>query len=721
MKNKRTVKKLFIYLFSSIFISIFFTSVYLFIPKKLEIIDDSIRDYMFSLRGDINQSNSVVIIDLDDKSLQEIGQWPWSRNIVSELLLKLTKNNPALIAMDMVFSEADRSSPSNLMKHSKINFPDNLENYDQILAQTLMQTPTILGYQFQFSDEKYIQQASPNIPAIFIEKNRQTFEKDYVLNANGTLLNLPIIQESAYSSGFFNNVPDESGIVRSVPLLVRYDNQLFPSLSLEVIRIAYNAKKVIVNYDSNGVTNIQLDNFFIPTDRYGRMYINYRGKEGTFKYISAVDIVKGSIKKEEIENKIILIGTSAAGLQDARAIPLEPIFPGVEIHANAIDNIISQDFIHKASWLDGLNIVHIILLSFIALFTLGFSPLRYIPIIAFSFIMIESYGLYTMLFDYGLILNLLFPLLVIIVCVIIALLINYFLEIKQGLFLKKKFANKVSLSVMNDLLNNENDILQSKSKQITVFFSDIRGFTTISESMQDPQKLIEFLNSYMTPMTEIIINNHGTIDKYIGDAIMAYWNAPIDIDNHEEKAVDCAIMQIEYLKKLNETFKQKQLPNINIGIGINTGIAVVGEMGSDKRSDYTVIGDTINLGSRLESLCKNYGAKIIISEFTKSSLNSEKYLIRNIDLVKVKGKNKPVEIFEILGFNNNFQENEMIEKFNNGVDYYRKSNFSEALNIFEDLNKKEESILIKTYIARCKNLIQTPPKDFDGVYTYLSK
>jgi len=331
--------------------------------------------------------------------------------------------------------------------------------------------------------------------------------------------------------------------------------------------------------------------------------------------------------------------------------------------------------------------------------------------------------LYYLLFYEGIVLNLFFPLFVTLISTISALIIDYFLETKQTMLIKEKFANKVSSKVMDDILKNENNALQATSKEITIFFSDIRSFTNISESMPNAKVLIDYLNQYMNPMTEIIIKKEGTIDKYIGDAIMAYWNAPIDVQNHQDKALQAAIEQIEYLTILNKSLQEKNMPLIDIGIGLNCGTAVVGEMGSLIRSDYTVIGDSINLGSRLESLCKSYGAKIIISQHMKDALKEE-YIIRDLDFVRVKGKKEPINIYEVHTNTLKGVIEEELELFHKALILYRDSKFPEALQVFKELKNLDSTInkkAVELYIQRSEEFIQTPPINFDGVYTYTTK
>ena len=484
--------------------------------------------------------------------------------------------------------------------------------------------------------------------------------------------------------------------------------------------------KIYINYDENGIANLQVGDFIIPTDRHGRLLINFRGKEKTFKYISAFDIYNDSFDKEDITNKIVLIGTSAAALMDLRATPFESVFPGVEIHANAIDNIIAQDFLYKASWIEGLNIIIIFILSIFTFFMIKKMPIWLTPFFILGLIFAVCYSIYYLLFNVGIVLNILFPLFTIVTNGIISLLIGYFYEIKRKEEIKNKFASKVSKNVMEELIKDlDNNKLQAQNKEVSIFFSDIRGFTNISEKIDKPDLLVKYLNQYMTPMSEIIIKNNGTIDKYIGDSIMAYWNAPFDIDNHADKAVISALEQLEELKKLNIILKNLNQPKIDIGIGITTGIVTVGEIGSIGRSDYTIIGDNVNLGSRIESLCKFYGCNLIISENTKEQLK-EKYIFRYLDFIKVKGKDIPIKIWEVISLENNktkelFKE---LEKYNQAIILYKNSNFKEAMIIFEELKNSKSPLskeIYEIYINRCNEFILNPILDFDYIYEHNSK
>ncbi|MCG3683526.1 CHASE2 domain-containing protein [Aliarcobacter butzleri] len=720
--NKK-IKKFSIYFVLSLSLSIFLSAIYIFFPSLPDSLDNRLRDYLFTIRGELPHNQNVVIVDIDETSIKSLGQWPWSRDKLAKILENLTLANVGIVGLDIVFAEEDRTSPHKILQDLKI-YKKDVPNYDLEFANVVENSPVILGYQFDLVKKDNVNAKVPQIPAIFIEKDKPQDNKSYLIEAYNTILNIPQIQDKAYSSGFFNNIPDDTGIIRSVPLIISYDDTIYPSLALEVIRVINDTQKVVVQYDENGISNIFLDDISIPTDRYGRMLINFRGPERSFKYISAIDIYNNSFDKSEIDGKIVLIGTSAAGLFDLRATPFDSIFPGVEVHANIIDNILMQDFIYKASWLDGANILIIFVLSIIVVMLTTYTNFWANPIIFISFSISYLFLVYNLLFDYGIVLNILFPIATVLIASIMTTLFDYFYNIKKEEAIKAKFASKVSKNVMDDILKNiDKNEFSAKSKEVTIFFSDIRGFTNISEKL-DAKELISFLNRYMQPMSEIIIKYQGTIDKFIGDAIMAYWNAPIDIKNHCDLALKASLEQLEVLEKLNVELQKENLPKIDIGIGLNTGTVIVGEMGSSLRSDYTVIGDTINLGSRVESLCKYYDSKLNISNFTKDKLQ-EKYIFRFLDLVKVKGKNEPVEIWQVLGSGEAKESlKEELDLYHKAIEFYKNSDFINALEIFESLENNENKTnknIYKIYITRCKEFIKTPPKNFDGVYEHTTK
>jgi len=700
------MKKSLLYLLFFIMTFIFFVFIYLF--SSADVFDNKLRDEMFLLRGEINTTNSVAIVDIDEKSLKVLGQWPWSRDKIAKILVNLTQAKALIIGLDMFFAEVDTKSPAYLSKKYNLNIKKN--NYDKYLSHILENTPTILGFYFNF-ENNITKNILPNIPAIFIQKN---LKEEYLFQAKGYIGNIPILQNSAYSGGFVNMIPDVDGVVRHVPLVLKYDDLIYPSLAFEMFRIASGENKIIINYSDAGVDNIQIGNYKIKTDRFGRLFINYRGDKKKFKYISAIDIYNNDFNKSLIKDKFVLIGTSAGGLFDLRVTPFNTVFPGVEVHANIIDNLIKGDFLYHP---DIAEIIDILSLFIIA--SLVFLIFYYFnAIISLLFLILLSifyFGfVYYLMFYEGYIINILLPLVEMVILAIIFGTINYLLEAKKAEALKYAFSKKVSPKVMEELLENKADtILTPKNKEVTIFFSDIRGFTSISEKLSDPKKVIELLNFYMIPMVDNITFHKGTVDKFIGDAIMAYWNAPVDIKNHADEAVSSAIEQIEMLEKLNLKINKLFGITLKIGIGINSGIATIGEMGSRGRADYTVIGDNVNLASRLEGLNKIYYSSILISEFTYNLLTKE-YIIRDIDLVRVKGKNKVVKIYEVLGFGS-----ENFEEYHIALELYRSANFKRSKEIFEKIYKQTNDPLYKMYLKRCEYLIQNPPKNFDGVWSFI--
>ncbi|MFW9620320.1 MAG: CHASE2 domain-containing protein [Sulfurospirillum sp.] len=702
-----------------------------------------IKDLMLQSRGEIMGDDNIVIVDIDEKSLKTLGQWPWSRDKVAKLLQNLSDFGAAIIGLDVVFAEADNSSPQHILKQFGLPY-ENLPDYDAILAQTITQTPTVMGYVFALTPDFIEPEGHPKSSAIIIEHERPAHSS--LIKPYRAILNIPLIQQKAYSSGYFNTIPDNDGIVRSIPLVMEYDGVLYPSLSLEMIRIALGEKKINIVYDERGVSQIEIGEHIIPTDFYGRLMVNYRGSQHSYEYISAVDVYNNHINPLQVKDKIVLIGTSAAGLLDLRSTPFESVYAGVEVHANAIDNILHQDYIAKPIWTVGVDIISLFMVCFITL------AILLLPSALFSFIALVVLNLciifihyYSMIYQ-GVLFNTILPLVAINILFIIGQAINYFLEIRQKELVKHKFASKVSPAVMNNILSSNNDVLEGVEKEITIFFSDIRNFTALSEAAGAPKHLIHLMNAYMDPMSQIIIRAGGTVDKFIGDAIMAYWNAPLSIENHADKAVSAALEQLHYLPKLNALLKTnpefaqivsmseaKAVPIIDIGIGINTGLAIVGEMGTSSRSDYTVIGDAINLGSRLESLCKYYNSHLTISNFTKSLLKGS-YIFRFLDLVTVKGKSEPVEVWQIHDFdtpqkeplyNVSYEElHEELTLHHEAIALYKEARFSEALSCFEALQKRENKTneaIYTIYCERCSHYIAFPPASFNGVFVHTTK
>jgi len=692
-------------------------SGYLFLPAHFHSFDSHIRDFYFKLRGNEDVSKNIIIVDIDEKSLKSVGQWPWEREKVAQILQNLSDAGAAGIALDMLFAEKDKTSPKSVATQWGLK-PENLPDYDELLAKTLSDTPTILGYIFDF--ENVNEHEAPQTSTVYVQKGLSN--QQFLPSPKGVVNNLEILQNAAYSSGFINNIPDESGVIRSVPLLMYYDMEIYPSLAFELFRIINGIERITLEYSEAGIERLLLDERVLPVDRFGRLHLNFRGSAKSYKYISAVDVLKQNIDMDIFKDKYVFLGTSAYGLMDLRSTPLESVIPGVELHANLVDNLEKNDMLYKPNWVELFDLTTIFLIAFIVLFLFSRLSFWYLLLFILALIVGVASSQYYLLFNEHFIVNFLFPLVTLFTSFVTLLGVNYFYETRQKELIKESFSKKVSPQVMNDLLSHPNSRdLTAQELVVSIYFSDIRSFTSISEELGDPKKVTDFLNLYMNEMVIPIENKRGTIDKFIGDAIMAYWNAPLAVEMHADRAVESALEQIEKRDELNKVIYNQFGFNMDFGIGINTGSVVVGEIGSSGRSDYTIIGDAVNLASRLEGLCKIYGVRLIISEFTKEYLQQE-YVLQFLDKVIVKGKHNAVSIYEVIkkGTPTKLQQEEL-KKYEEAYSDYLNHDFMQSYKRFELLFIEYNKPLYKLYMNRSEELQSNNLQNFDGVYEFHSK
>ncbi|MCG2813942.1 MAG: adenylate/guanylate cyclase domain-containing protein, partial [Thermodesulfovibrionales bacterium] len=434
---------------------------------------------------------------------------------------------------------------------------------------------------------------------------------------------------------------------------------------------------------------------------------------GTIATLSAVDVIKKRLKKEELRDRIVFVGATEVGIYDMRATPVESAFPGVEIHATVASNALQNKFILRDGRIIAIEILCLALFPVILTLLLGMARNSFLGLVAFMFVSgIYAVFNYLLFRNYSIDMSLLYPLSSTALAFISSEAYRNLVVERKNRYLKKAFSSYVSPELVAEIIKNPDRLaLGGEKKEITVLFSDIRGFTGISEKLA-PDVLVSLLNGYLGPMTEVVLKNNGTLDKYIGDAVMAIYNAPLNVTDHPEKACRTAIEMIDKLKEINSSFKQKGLPPVDIGIGINTGYAVVGNMGADMRFDYTAIGDTVNLASRLEGQNKYYGTHIILSEFTAEKVK-DKFMLREIDLTRVVGKEKPVAIFELMTNGNA----KLADGFSEALKVYRAKGFQNALDIFTGLLGEYSDPVAKLYAERCREYLHTPPPpDWDGVF-----
>lgn len=720
-------------------------SIFLFLtfednkPKLLQSLDNHIIDAMFRLRGPVKTTGEVIIIDIDEKSLRAIGQWPWSRKTVAELVKNIHDAQAKVLGFDIVFAEKDRTSPSLLIDEllKEKSFPtdslpfktlENL-NYDLILGDAVTLGPTVLGYVFQLKNDGLKTPDESPFPSINIHIQPDTFTyKDIsLIPAYRAVTNIEDVAQSE-TEGFFNVFPDQSGIVRKVPLFMKMDGLAYPSLALEMLRTGIGEKSATLHISKQKRKNIRdifavsIKDQVIQTDSISQITINFRGPVYSFEYISATDVLNGKFK-DTIKDKFVLIGTSAAGLQDLRATPYSSIFPGVEIQATVIDNILKGDYFTYDIYTErGLTITVIFIFGILLSAILSFSRPLTGGLGGILFFLILISGNYYLFFLRNEIIGLSYPLITIFAIFPVVTLFNYFFEGREKYFIHKAFGRYVSPHVVDELVKSPERLsLAGEQKKLSIFFSDIRDFTTISEQMSS-KNLGKLLNEYLTAMSDIIMDHNGLVDKYIGDAIMAVWGAPLEDENHAANAMKASLKMLAKLKELQAIWQKENLPFIDIGIGLNTGIVSVGNFGSRRRFDYTVIGDNVNLASRLEGLNKMYGTNILISEHTKKELE-DTFFFRKIDMVRVKGKKKAVGIYEPIceGTPDKCLADEILQ-FESALEDYFNKNFKAAHKSITGLYANHPVKLYAMYLERIKGYMATPPPhEWDGAFVFKRK
>ena len=711
-------------------------------PELLQDLDNRVVDAMFQWRGAHPPSHSVVIVDIDEKSLRHLGQWPWSRDVVAEMVAALHRAGARVVGLDIVFAEPDRTSPKRYLAELPRSLgplipPDILErvrrdeaiDHDLILGKAVTAGPTVLGYVFQTLADGL--KSATEIPfpssSLRVAGGDVSYDRLTLLPAYRAIVNIPDVAQ-AESEGFFNVFPDSSGTVRKVPLLMVMDAIPYPSLALEMVRIGLAEQEIVIHVSQQardnrrGILGISVGRHFIPTDDQGQISVNYRGPQNTFLHLPAVDVLNG-LHREMLRGRYVLIGTSASGLLDLRATPFSNVFPGVEVHANVIDNILAGDPITYDVFTE-IGVTSVLIIAgglFLAALLAYSSPLAG-GLGGFLLLSATIAGNYQFFFLHNKIIGLTYPLLTFALVFLVVTLFNYFFEGREKRFIRHAFGHYVSPQVVSKLMDHpENLTLAGQEKNLTVMFSDIRQFTSISENMS-PLQLGAFMNRYLTAMSSVVMENRGTVDKFIGDAIMAIWGAPLDDEDHAGNAVRAALEMVRRLEALRPEWEREGLPAIDIGIGINTGTTIVGNFGSQERFDYTVLGDNVNLASRLEGSNKTYGTRIIISEFTREAL-ADRFLCRFIDLVRVKGRLKPVRIYEPLteGKGDEGLRRE-VARFAKAMEAYHDQRFEEAALLVEELQRMRPCRLYSLYLERigaCR--LQPPPKEWDGVFVFTCK
>ena len=690
----------------------------------------------------------IVIVDIDEKSLNQIGRFPWGRDVQARLVSQLTGHyGVAAVGFDISFPEPDTSSGygvlADLAKGELAGVPglrSQLErlkpqmDYDALFAEAMRGQPVVLGYSVSDRQKKGV---LPKPAFTVAELNGRTVT---AFTASGYEANLAQLQQAAQGAGIFTALTDSDGVLRSSTLLARIGDAYYPSLSLATASVYLKARAIapVFGQAADELSEAErehggLDHIAVFTPR-GRLdipvgealttTIQFRGKGGpdggAFRYVSAADVLMGAVPTEVLHGAIVLVGTTAAGLNDIRATPVNAEFPGVEVHANLIKSILDGHFKSRPDYALAIEFGQVVLVGLLLGCALALATPAAAVLLAGS-ALAGALGLNWWLYHgFDAALDVAVLLLLIAALFVANLAWGYFFEVRKGRALVSRFGQYVAPELVAQMADNPDRYsMDGESRELTVLFADVRGFTAISEQMT-PQQLREYINLYLTAMSEDIRDSHGgTLDKYIGDAVMAFWGAPVAFPDHASRAVASALLMQKSAARLNTEFQARGWPALQIGIGLNSGLMHVGDMGSRIRRAYTVMGDAVNLGARLEGITKVYGVGIAVSEFTRAQ--APQFTYRELDRVRVKGKTEPVAIYEPRGLLAEADAGDLtlLARWSRVLELLRAQDWDGAGAILLEL---PDDGLRRLYAERLRQYRDAPPgEDWDGVTNFETK
>ncbi|MGA7180480.1 MAG: adenylate/guanylate cyclase domain-containing protein [Thiobacillaceae bacterium] len=679
----------------------------------------------------------IAILDIDEKSLKEVGRWPWGRDKMATLVDRLFNDyGVAGLGFDVVFAEPDVSSGiaalDKLARGPLSSEGQFLAAYEQLrprldhdglFAQSLKDKAVSLGYYFIPKDLP--PETTGVLPAPdFSDARKLPYTPDL---AAGYGTNLAKLEQAAPVAGYFNSFPDADGTARRWSLTQQYQGAAYGALSVETLRAAFGGDPLVAGEDKVSLLGVpyrqpwlEVGGLKVPVDANGRIFIPYRA--GTpFPYFSAADVLAGRVSAKQLENRIMLVGSTAPGLADLRVTPFYNIYPGVAIHAHLMAGMLDGTIRVTPPWAKTAELVAIIGLGVLMVLGMAlFGPLGDLLLaLGLGGGLLVAYGL---AWNHHWVLPLAAPLVTVIGLFLLNTAYGFFVEARSKRQITKLFGQYVPPELADKMSQDPtNYSMEGQSREMTVLFSDIRGFTNFSESLP-PTELAEVLNAYLSRMTAIVQQHRGTIDKYIGDAVMAFWNAPVETPNHAELAVQAGLEMQAALPGLNKEFAARGWPEVKIGVGVNTGRMSVGNMGSEFRLSYTVMGDAVNLGSRLEGITKQYGVGILATETTVAADHVHQFM--KIDVVRVKGKEKPVTIYQPLGRKGELSEDasKMAQLFEAAFERYQKQDWTGAETLLHELAAIVPCGLCETYLDRIAHFRENPPaQDWDGVFVYTTK
>jgi len=696
--------------------------------SPLDRLNSLVFDTYQKLRPRVQVESAVAVVDIDDESIRRLGQWPWSRTVLASMIDRLTAYGAASIGLDIVFSEPDRTSPALAVAQLEsqgfqITYPGSAGDldHDKALAQSFSRSPVVAG--LVLSNGLTTPPPPPRAGFAFAGDN----PAQYLPTFPGSVRNLPILDEAAPGLGVFSFPPAHDGVVRQIPLVSRQGDNFYPALSVESLRLAQGASTIIIKstgasgeFDTGqpGMTALKVGDLEVPTGPDGRMFVYYT-EEPTSKLIPAYRLLEDPNPElaSQIEGRIVLVGTSAVGLRDLVATPLRASFPGVLVHADIIDQIVNGKFLSRPDWASGLEIVSAIAFGLIVLAFLPWLSTLANAVVA-AVALAGSIGMGWFAFaNYDLLLSPILPAQTCLLVYGVGSGLRLLLSESESRYIRTAFGHYLSPHMVEQLVENPDAlVLGGENRELTILFCDIRSFTSISESME-PTELTVFLNNFLTPMTDVLMESGATIDKYIGDAIMAFWNAPLDVPDHRQRACESVLKMLEALDELNKSLEKP----VSIGVGLNSGICCVGNLGSRQRFDYSAIGDSVNVGSRIESLTKQYGVSNLVAESTASQV--EGLAMLEVDKVMVVGRDEATRVYTLVGDRDRAQQAEFLEykRLHDGfLARFRTQRFDEASHDLDRLVALSPDGLRKVYSEYRRRLgayrVTPPPADWDGSY-----
>lgn len=698
-------------------------------PSRLfELLEQRAYDFRLQQRGATAPAPEVLLVAVDNASLAALGRWPWSRRRVAELLTRIDAGQPKVIGVDLVQSEPTASCDvtgvvgiSDACRAEVAQAAAGPHGDDVRLAEAIAASGRIvLGYFFDFSrdDESpyggesayALVQRAPEAALGLLPRGRHVTQ------------NLPGMASAAAGLAYFNFQPDVDGLYRHAQLAVRFHERIVLPLPLAMLQRAFPERMAAIRIGPLGVESIRVGAAPLPVDRHGQLLVNYRGPGGTIATVGAADVLAGRVPAETFRDKLVVLGVTATGVGDIRPAPLDRVFPGPEIHATVLDNVLRADYLRHPTWFgpDVLVIVGLALLTAVLLqFTRGIGSAVAAVLLLVGYALVNQWWMT----HAGTVLSFVYPALAI-VLTYVGISVQHYVVVDREKRRTRRMLDLYLNPALAEYISERPEMLAlgGEKSERTVLFSDVKGFTTISERLA-PEQLVELLNVYLGEMTEVVFAHDGMLDKYIGDGVMAVWGAPVPQADHAARACRAAVEMLERLERLNATIAERGFPQLSIRIGLNSGPMVFGNMGSPGHLSLTVMGDNVNLGARLEGVNKQYGTAILASEATAVAAG-DTIVTRELDVVRVKGKDETSRIYEILGLAADAERWATLRAhFAEGLAAYRARRFADAIAAFERaLDERSNDHPSALYIRRARALLATPPPpDWEAVVTFDEK